>query len=299
MDALILPRIVAFLHDDLDREIVDKMVGRPKKGQVIDLNSVSWHVYKSQVPLTVLIKPKRSSSTRSSRPPSYKSTRAPFFGSRAAYVSSWMSRSRGADDRMNNQDAEIDHAEKDIEWGYARMAQQDRADGRKKMTIALLLLLIIGLIALLWFATVGVDGDGHGFLVNSTGASAGNQAPFTTMWYTPPSMQAATPTTDQLSHAATSPAVVTSSSATSPLWWQQPGSTSARQASSTAATAFASSDTPGLVDWVTSRLLGDHPSMTTVPISMMNGMSPTGPSVPGATGLSQPSNQWYTAPAGR
>ncbi|BGP12973.1 hypothetical protein JCM10213v2_000890 [Rhodosporidiobolus nylandii] len=155
-----------FLHDDLDREVVDDVTGKNAKKRTIYINdpTLAGAVKKSKSKKTS--SSKQSSSSRKSSKPSkvVPAPAASWFGSRYGFISTMRPQRTGA---MGGQDDEFERkfryvqaeqlaAEKDLEYGYARMALQDRTQRRKKMVIALLLVVIAALILFIVLATMKV-----------------------------------------------------------------------------------------------------------------------------------------------
>ncbi|KAI5480027.1 hypothetical protein MNV49_001992 [Pseudohyphozyma bogoriensis] len=130
-----------WLHDDLDQEIMDKII--PQNGKKKSSRS-------------------KVKSSKSAPPPPVK---AKFYGSRASLYSSNMT----ADARIRYLNSEVDGAERDLVYGFPRQKQLERSSQRKKLIIALLVVIIIGLILLVWFATMSVPQSSR---LNNGGSSA-------------------------------------------------------------------------------------------------------------------------------
>jgi len=121
-----------FLHDELDREIVDQVTGKNQPKRIIYMNGV----YKRGrlVDLKSADGPpsdKNTSKTSLLRPTSW-------FGSGSGATSN-SNGADGFDDKFRYVQAQVYASEKDLEYGFARQQQQDRLAFRKKMIVALLL----------------------------------------------------------------------------------------------------------------------------------------------------------------
>ncbi|GAA5831469.1 hypothetical protein JCM11251_004034 [Rhodosporidiobolus azoricus] len=197
-----------FLHDDLDREIVNDATGKSRKKR----------------PNSKKSKKKSSSSKKSSSRPSKKSAQvspgppAQWFGSRYSFISNMRPNrsSPGSPEASEFErkfryiQAEQYAAEKDLEYGYARQAMLDRVNRRKKLVIALLLVIIAALILFVALATMKVP-DRQALIdgLNNNGTSAVSST--STDPALPPN--AALPTTTADTWAISSPASSPSSAA--------------------------------------------------------------------------------------
>lgn len=112
-----------FLHDDLDREIVDQVVPRPKKQSApmyLNVSCLSCELCVNDSPLLLQGgAPKRSKSSSQPAAPS------PFFGSRLSYFSAAL---KQGDARMNAMNTEVDGAEKDVQYGFAQQQRLERSN---------------------------------------------------------------------------------------------------------------------------------------------------------------------------
>ncbi|GAA5866711.1 hypothetical protein JCM3774_001966 [Rhodotorula dairenensis] len=165
---------MAFLGDTLDTEIVNSATGKDRQKRVIYLNSRSKD----------RIKEKKSSAPAPA--PSW-------FGSRSTFLSSL----RGNAATDGNQGDEYERkfryiqaeqfaAEKDLEYGFARQAQLNRVNRRKKIIIFLLLVIILALILFIVLATMPIPKPKQGTstfpladgpIVSSTAAKATQPLP--------------------------------------------------------------------------------------------------------------------------
>jgi hypothetical protein len=119
-----------FLHDDLDREIVDQIVPRQGKGpkRTIVFGNSSKSTKKSKTSAVAKAKAayKKARSAKTQAAAAAAPTpRMPFFGSRASFYSKNMN--MAMDDHMNYLDNEVDGAEKNIQYGFARQQQLQRS----------------------------------------------------------------------------------------------------------------------------------------------------------------------------
>ncbi|GAA5989338.1 hypothetical protein JCM11641_002767 [Rhodosporidiobolus odoratus] len=154
-----------FLHDDLDREIVDTVTGKKAKKRTIYVNLDGTTPKKSKKSSS---KKSSSSSKKSAKRSSAASQVVPeapaqWFGSRYGFISTMRPHRTGPnaeDDEFERKyryiQAEQFAAEKDLEYGFARQEQMDRINRRKKLVIALLLVLIAALILFVVLATMQV-----------------------------------------------------------------------------------------------------------------------------------------------
>ncbi|GAA6059592.1 hypothetical protein JCM10212_005091 [Sporobolomyces blumeae] len=141
-----------FLHDDLDREIVDEITGKKQPKRIVYLNGV----YSKGPPKSS----KRSSSTKSSS--GTATPRSSWFASRFGVATTARPSATGPagddfDARFRYIRAQQYATEKDLEYGFARQELLNRMAFRKKMVIALLLVLIAALILFVTLATMNVD----------------------------------------------------------------------------------------------------------------------------------------------
>ncbi|GJN91722.1 hypothetical protein Rhopal_004745-T1 [Rhodotorula paludigena] len=145
-----------FLHDDLDREIVNDATGKSARKRTINLNGP---------PPASAKKSKKKSSKKAASQRTAPFTQIPasygFFGSRGSLLSGTHPRNFPQDEtafdrKMRLLEAEQFATEKDLEYGFARQAQQERINRRKKLIIALLLVLIAALIVLIVLSTMKV-----------------------------------------------------------------------------------------------------------------------------------------------
>ncbi|GAA5892441.1 hypothetical protein JCM6882_005617 [Rhodosporidiobolus microsporus] len=156
-----------FLHDDLDRDIVDTVTGKKAKKRTIYLNGdpSSKKSKKSS-------SSKKSKSKSSNKPQISPGPPAQWFGSRYGFISTLRpNRSNPGSGEAAEFERKFRYiqgeqyaAEKDLEYGYARQAQLDRVNRRKKLVIALLLVIIAALILFVVLATMNVPEQK--FLVN-------------------------------------------------------------------------------------------------------------------------------------
>ncbi|GAA6021131.1 hypothetical protein JCM11491_005648 [Sporobolomyces phaffii] len=135
-----------FLHDELDREIVDKVTGKDTPKRIIYLNGV----YARGRPNASVSNPVRDGVKQASwtRPRSWFSSRAGRKGGATDF-----------DDKFRYMQAKVYTAEKDLEYGFARQQQLDRTSFRKKMVIALLLVVIAALVLFISLATMRIPGE--------------------------------------------------------------------------------------------------------------------------------------------
>ncbi|GAA6035307.1 hypothetical protein JCM8097_008809 [Rhodosporidiobolus ruineniae] len=215
-----------FLHDDLDKEIVDAATGKSAKKRVIYLDKPTSSK-KSKSSSTS----KRSSSSRkksssskrahlassSSAPPPQSSSS--WFPSRLGLLTSVRSAQRTGqgDDayerRFRYIQAEQYAAEKDLEYGFARQAQMERVNRRKKLVIALLLVIIVALILFVVLATMKVPDQA---VTLSPSASSSTSDPFAVTTPSAPAAeatQAQTQEQDPQKETFSEPALSTASSA--------------------------------------------------------------------------------------
>ncbi|ORY72739.1 hypothetical protein BCR35DRAFT_333916 [Leucosporidium creatinivorum] len=127
---------MAFLHDGLDREILDTVTGKSAKKRVINLNAPNAST--------------RRSSTRSKKSTGSSTTFVRRSGGFTGKTSSSSAAAMGGQPLPQGSykyaRAEDYMREKDLEYGYAKMQQGDRVRSRKKMVIALLLVIIAALV---------------------------------------------------------------------------------------------------------------------------------------------------------
>ncbi|GAA5823449.1 hypothetical protein JCM5353_002152 [Sporobolomyces roseus] len=144
-----------FLHDELDREIVDQVTGKNQPKRIIYLNGV----YSRGTP-----KSSASSNSASIEEKPKSGTTSSWFASRMGLATTARP-ARGGDNydgKMRYIQAQMYASEKDLEYGFARQQQLDRMQFRKKMVIALLLVVIAALILFVSLATMKIPSETSG-----------------------------------------------------------------------------------------------------------------------------------------
>ncbi|GAA5961886.1 hypothetical protein JCM3765_006423 [Sporobolomyces pararoseus] len=144
-----------FLHDELDREIVDHVTGKDQPKRIIYINGI----YSRGRPN--LSSRSSAANTESSKKSFLKPTS--WFGSTPASTNATpQGPARGGTDfdgKFRYAQAQIYASEKDLEYGFARQQQLDRLTFRKKMIIALLLVIIAAIILFVSLATMRIPGE--------------------------------------------------------------------------------------------------------------------------------------------
>ncbi|GAA5934177.1 hypothetical protein JCM3775_006927 [Rhodotorula graminis] len=141
------------LPDSLDREIVDEVTGKSaRKARKIVMGTTTSSRTSSK---RASAKKPSGKSSSSSRP---VATSTGTWGSRFGLLAG--TRDRTSDDpferKFNYIQQEQFGTEKDLEYGFARQKQQERINRRKKLTIALLLVVIAALILFVTLATMRI-----------------------------------------------------------------------------------------------------------------------------------------------
>ncbi|GAA5983066.1 hypothetical protein JCM5350_006801 [Sporobolomyces pararoseus] len=144
-----------FLHDELDREIVDQVTGKDQPKRIIYINGIYSRGRPNLSPSS------RATDADNSKKSLLKPTS--WFGSASASTSTTPQRpARGGtdfDSKFRYAQAQIYASEKDLEYGFARQQQLDRLTFRKKMIIALLLVIIAAIILFVSLATMRIPGE--------------------------------------------------------------------------------------------------------------------------------------------
>ncbi|GAA5922132.1 uncharacterized protein JCM15063_003197 [Sporobolomyces koalae] len=131
-----------FLHDELDREIVDQVTGKALPKRIIHVNGVY----------------SRGSPKPSTQP-----------SAKQAPSTSWFKRSvpgSNDQDKIRYIQAQDYASEKDLEYGFARQQHVDRLQFRKKMIIALLLVVIAALVLFISLAMMKIPSEQSGSLAS-------------------------------------------------------------------------------------------------------------------------------------
>ncbi|GAA5853550.1 hypothetical protein JCM8547_002502 [Rhodosporidiobolus lusitaniae] len=288
-----------FLHDDLDKEIVDEVTGKNAKKRTIYLNGVLPSSKKSKKPS--YSSKKSSSSKKASKKPVVvpaPSSGANWFGSRYGFISTMRPQrsdpayaATAGDDEFDRKYRYIQNeqyaAEKDLEYGFARQQQLERVNRRKKLVIALLLVIIAALVLFVVLATMRVPDQTLSFTPSQSGApSAPTVSPETV---TPVgSDQQTTPTTT-----------------TSPV--ESSGSSSAESAStslSSSSDSVSSASSPSASSGSESAASASSPSSATSSastVSYNNGLytqatqATAATALTAATAATQATTVWWTA----
>ncbi|GAA5915302.1 uncharacterized protein JCM6883_002390 [Sporobolomyces salmoneus] len=140
-----------FLHDELDREIVNHVTGKDQPKRIIYVNGI----YSRGRPDLI----RNASSATTSKKSSISSWFTRGGGTNRARGGTAGGGDDGFDNKFRTIQAQMYASGKDLEYGFARQQQLDRLAFRKKMIIALLLVIIAALILFISLATMRVPGE--------------------------------------------------------------------------------------------------------------------------------------------